>query len=80
MTIVSPMMLLRVHGVYDENYSYTYLSNPIEIEVSWYDDNLYFQGEKFLDIDMDGNEDLKFKIGGYNQDSIHIPYPLEFNN
>ena len=67
-------------GVYDENYSYTYLSNPIEIEVSWYDDNLYFQGETFLDIDMDGNEDLKFKIGGYNQDSIHIPYPLEFNN
>ena len=36
-------------GVYDENYSYTYLSNPIEIEVSWYDDNLYFQGETFLE-------------------------------
>ena len=67
-------------GVYDENFNYTYPSNSIEIPISWNDNNLYFQGEIFIDLDMDGTEDLKFKIGGYNQDSIHIPYPLEFNN
>ena len=67
-------------GVYDYNFNYINLSSSIEIEVTWDDDNLYFQGEKFIDLDMDGTEDLKFKIGGYNQDSIHIPYPLEFNN
>tara|TARA_Y100000991_G_C21929596_1_gene330223 strand:+ start:402 stop:1094 length:693 start_codon:yes stop_codon:yes gene_type:complete len=67
-------------GVYDENFIYTYFSNSIEILVNWDDDNLYFQGETFIDIDMDGTEDLKFKIGGYNQDSTHIPYPLELNN
>ena len=67
-------------GVYDENFNYIYLSNPIEIEVNWDDNNLYFQGETFLDLDMNGTEDLKFKIGGYNQDSTHIPYPLEFNH
>ena len=67
-------------GVYNDNFNFTYLSSSIEIEVSWDDDNLYFQGETFIDLDMDGTEDLKFKIGGYNQDSIHIPYPSEFNN
>ena len=38
-----------------------HVANPIEIEVSWFvRDNLYFQGETFLDAAIDGIEDLKF--------------------
>tara|TARA_B100000902_G_C27301783_1_gene913252 strand:+ start:1417 stop:2100 length:684 start_codon:yes stop_codon:yes gene_type:complete len=66
-------------GVYDAMFYYYELSPPMEIEKVWDNENLYFEGEEFIDLDADGNNDIKFDIGGYNEDKLN-EYPFIFNH
>lgn len=66
-------------GVYDDMFYYYELFPPMEIEKIWDDENLYFEGELFIDIDLDGNNDIKFDIGGYNEEKLN-KYPFIFNH
>ena len=51
MLLVIMIVLSKIFSVFTEFMmkiiATHYLSNPVEIEVSWYDDNLYFQGETY---------------------------------
>jgi|TARA_B100000530_G_scaffold317084_1_gene247875 hypothetical protein len=66
-------------GVYDDTFIYYELPLPLEIEMVWDIENLYFSGEGSIDIDLDGNNDIKFDIGGYNEENLN-EYPLIFNH
>lgn len=66
-------------GVYDDTFNHYALAPPLEIERIWDSENLYFQGEAFIDIDLDGSHDFKFEIGGYNEKKIN-DYPEIFNH
>ena len=66
-------------GVYDNTFNYYEYNPPIAIEMVWDSENLYFEGQGYMDINLDGNNDIKFDIGGYNQNNLN-EYPLIFNH
>ena len=46
------------------------LENPLEMSFVWDEEYLYGFAELFLDLDSDGNPDLKFSATTYNDDSL----------
>ena len=65
-------------GIFDNTFNYNIFFSPFEIEMIWDSLNIYGQGEGFIDLDLDGAGDIKFNIGGYNQENINTT-PQFFN-
>ncbi|NQX91314.1 MAG: hypothetical protein HRT74_04120 [Flavobacteriales bacterium] len=59
-------------GVYDDSFIFTEPSTPLELNITYDQQNLYGEGEDSLDIDMDGIFDLKLTLQIINEDSLHL--------
>ena len=59
-------------GVSDSTFYFFEFINPVEINITWDNLNLYGFGKDSIDINNDGNFDLTFELSILNEDSLHL--------
>jgi hypothetical protein len=69
-------------GRYDQNFIFRDFTPPVEFQINWDEQNLYGYGQDSLDLDLDNNYDLVFKLNIINYDSIQLigGFPNPFPN
>lgn len=59
-------------GIYFSDYVHYAYPSPLSVQISWDSQNLYGNGQEFIDVNLDGVWDLKIELNIFNTDSFNV--------